>query len=89
MKDKVFIYSNVLLYIFSDNDQKKQTAKNLIKENPVISVQVLNEVSNVLYKKFAMAAVTIIEIINRLSAACSVKNITIKTIISALGIAHK
>lgn len=53
MSDKPFIDSNIFLYAFSDKDPFKQiTAKNIILPgSPIISVQVINEVSNNLLKK--------------------------------------
>lgn len=89
MKDKVFIDSNVILYLFSNIKLKKQLAKKIVKENPMISVQVLSEVSNVLYEKFKTDPASIITIINRLSDICRIKNISLKTITSALEIVQK
>ena len=55
MKDKVFIDSNIFLYSFDKRDEIKQNiAKNIVLKNYVISIQVINEVSNNLLKKFKM-----------------------------------
>ena len=52
MKDN-FIDSNIFLYAFSTKDIIKQkTAAQIITENQIISVQVINEVSVNLIKKF-------------------------------------
>ncbi|MCP4697351.1 MAG: PIN domain-containing protein [Gammaproteobacteria bacterium] len=59
MPDKAFVDTNIWIYLYlrpeNSKDQKKQQqAKKVIQdyENMVISTQVLNEVSNVLYRKY-------------------------------------
>jgi predicted nucleic acid-binding protein len=54
MNGKVFIDTNVLVYAHTDLDPRKQLlAQNLILDNDTcISTQVLQELSNVLFKKF-------------------------------------
>ena len=53
-RNKVFIDSNVLIYAYSNSEQaKQQVARQIVKENyTVISTQVLQEISNTLYRKF-------------------------------------
>ena len=52
MKDKVFIDSNIFLYVFCDKDKEKQTkASKIILDGGAISVQVINEVSANMLKK--------------------------------------
>jgi predicted nucleic acid-binding protein len=53
MKDKVFIDTNLWIYLFS-NDAKSLTVENIIKSNfnnIIISTQVLNEFFNVIVQK--------------------------------------
>jgi predicted nucleic acid-binding protein len=55
MKDRsVFLDSNILLYVYSNNETiKQQISKQLIVKNyTVISTQVLQEVSNILSRNF-------------------------------------
>ena len=55
MRDRVFIDSNIFLYAFNDGDlQKHKRAIEVIMESSyesVISIQVINEVSNNMLKK--------------------------------------
>ena len=57
MKDRIFIDSNIWIYLFAeDNSKKRVTSKSFILENAVnaifvISWQVINEVINILKKK--------------------------------------
>ncbi len=53
MQDKCFLDTNILLYIVS-NDDKKFIAKDLIKSRHTISIQVLNEFSNVSVRKLKL-----------------------------------
>lgn len=53
MQDKVFLDTNILLYAFSTKDKNKhEIAKDLVLSDAVISVQVINEVTVNLLKKF-------------------------------------
>ena len=56
MSDKIFLDSNILIYCYSNSDEKKQAiARNLAKKNNTfISTQVLNETANVLFKKYGI-----------------------------------
>ena len=53
MQDRVFLDTNILLYAFSSKEiQKHEIAKKIVLADAVISVQVINEVSVNLIKKF-------------------------------------
>lgn len=53
MKDKIFCDSNIFLYAFSNQDEKKKkVASDIITAQCTISVQVINEVSSNMIKKF-------------------------------------
>lgn len=50
-----FLDSNVVLYLLSPDAKKQAIALELLSRRPAISVQVLNEVTNVCRKKAAMS----------------------------------
>ena len=54
MRDKIFIDSNIFLYTFDKRDKRKQKISKdiVLSDNGTISIQVINEVSNNLIKKF-------------------------------------
>lgn len=54
MRDKVFIDTNVLLYLYDLDNEKKRRAKDILKGNHCISTQVLNEFSNISIKKLKL-----------------------------------
>jgi predicted nucleic acid-binding protein len=90
MKDKVFADSNVLLYLLSNDERKKKIAKIILKENPVISTQVISENVNVLIKKFKELSLSqISEHAKMLSAYCVVNPVTVSTIENAFELKEK
>ena len=90
MKDKIFADSNVLLYLLSNDERKKNIAKAILKSNPVISAQVISENVNVLIKKFKQLSLSqIAEHTKMLAAYCVVNPITVSTIEQALELKEK
>ena len=66
MPDKVFIDSNIILYLYSEDELfKLHKAQEIldIHNNTIISTQVINEVSNVLFKKFRLSAIDVEKVI--------------------------
>jgi predicted nucleic acid-binding protein len=89
MKDKIFVDTNILLYLLSDDARKKNISKNIIRQTPSISIQVLNEVANVAFRKLSLSAEKTLRIINFLSVKCSVMPVEILTIKTALKLKEK
>ena len=54
--NKTFIDSNVVIYVYSNSEKaKQQIARKIVKENyTVISTQVLQEMSNILKRKYKL-----------------------------------
>ena len=56
MRDRVFIDTNILIYNYSEEKDKRERALRIIEENQdkdiVISLQIVNEFVNILKKKF-------------------------------------
>jgi predicted nucleic acid-binding protein len=93
MQDKVFLDTNILIYCYSVDEQEKQekALKLLDKhsENSLISTQVINELSNVLFKKFKLSSVEIENTILEIDNYISIVNFTLTTQIKALKIKDK
>ncbi|HPZ08272.1 MAG TPA: PIN domain-containing protein [Candidatus Eremiobacteraeota bacterium] len=89
MKDKIFLDTNILIYATVKDRYRKNISLRLIKKNPVISTQVLNELSNVMSKKLKMNSQNIIKLIDFLEKKCEIKTIGISTIKLALNICDK
>ncbi len=71
-----FIDSNVLLYLLSKEDRKAAISRVLVREGGCISVQVLNEVANVMRKKGRCDWEEIDELQSLLRALLTVKSVT-------------
>lgn len=58
MADKVFVDTNILIYAYSEDEIEKQSIANRFledySETIIISNQVVNELVNVLFKKFKL-----------------------------------
>jgi predicted nucleic acid-binding protein len=85
MSVKLFVDSNVFLYAFCDKELSKQlTAKSIILNgSSTISVQVINEVSNNLLKKFHFRENEVSCFVENCYERYSVVNLTQYTFITA------
>jgi len=72
MKDKAFLDSNILIYLYSEDELEKQNIVNSIfdKFECVISTQTLNEFCNVCLKKLKKNVSEIIESLNEIKGSC-------------------
>ncbi|MBU3917016.1 PIN domain-containing protein [bacterium] len=76
---KVFIDTNILLYLLSSDTDKADRAETILKEGGLISVQVLNEMTNVARRKLAMSWEEINEVSALIRSICHVEALTIET----------
>ena len=88
MPDKVFLDTNILIYAYSKDEVEKQSiANNALEtygENIVISKQVINELVNVLFKKFKLSSNTIENAISELDTFMPIVDFDLTTQIKAL-----
>jgi len=86
MQDKVFLDSNVLIYLYSEDEaDKANLALKCAQETDAwISTQVLNEVSNVMYRKQRLAYADILSMVQELQNNFQVTTVTTRTIEQAL-----
>ena len=54
MRDRIFLDTNILVYDLLDEGTKQQTALQLLQSGCVISIQVLNEFTQVARKKASL-----------------------------------
>ena len=73
---QVFVDSNVLLYLLSGDEAKADKAEALLKTNPIVSVQVLNEVTWVSRRKLKLAWIEIQTLLDAIKSCCSVVALT-------------
>lgn len=81
-----FLDTNIVVYCFSDDDDKRLKALSILATKPIISAQVLNECANVLKRKLNFNLEEIIVVINRLIQECHVVPLSAEITQSALSI---
>lgn len=79
MAAKAFIDSNVILYLLSTDANKAEVAEAVLHTGGTISVQVLNEITNVAKRKLGMSWAEIDEFLAPLRTLCIVEAITLET----------
>lgn len=91
MPDKVFIDTNVLIYVYSqDEPGKQQQAISCIQQGEAwISTQVLNETTNVLKRKFSLQYPEIRIVLEEFISRFQVALVSTTTIWSALTVAER
>jgi len=86
MKDKIYIDTNVVLYLFDKDQSKKKIALEIFEEKPVISTQVINEAVNNFIRKFGFTNENCITEIKNITDKCRLKLVTPETIETALNL---
>jgi len=89
MKDKVFIDSNLWIYLFADNSEKQIIVEQIISiyfKDIIVSTQILNETYNVLYKKIKLHHSEIKQIILKIIESFSIAEVSHYDVSEALEI---
>lgn len=88
MKDNAFIDTNVFIYLYSTDEPEKRAKCLQIFENYlcVTSIQVVNEISNVMLKKFKIKSEQIMSVVQEIEQNCPVNLINLSTVQKALEI---
>ena len=89
MKDKLFADTNVLLYLLSQDAQKADQAEVVLNKGVMISVQVLNEVTQVLRRKIKLSWPEIHTFLALIQSLCTVQPLTIETHAQGLTLAER
>lgn len=91
MSDKIFLDTNIVVYLYSGDEPEKQAvALALIEQsNPVVSTQVLSELANTLSRKFGLSYDVVAQAVAEVRDACTVVPVMPYTIAQALDLAQK
>ena len=89
MSAKIFVDTNVVLYLLSDDVAKAATAELIIARRPHISVQVLNEASSIASRKLGMPLDEVMEFSDALRRLCIVEDITTDHHVLALSLIRR
>ena len=84
-----FFDSNVLLYILSGNPAEADRAEKLIGEGGMLSVQVLNEVANVVRRKMALSWKETHAFLSLLRSLLAVQSVTVEVHQTGLALAER
>ena len=88
--ERIFFDSNVMIYAYFKQDEKKQhISKQLISQNAIISTQVLQELTNTLHRKMKVDYSIVRLILRECLKNCDLKTNTFETVFRALDIAEK
>jgi predicted nucleic acid-binding protein len=86
---EAFFDSNVLIYLLSDDQAKASWAEELLGRGGTISVQVLNEITNVARRKCTMPWPEIRELLATVRALCAVVPVSEATHELGLAVAER
>jgi len=76
---EAFIDTNILLYLLSEDAEKADRAEAVLRAGGLISVQVLNEMTNVMRRKLSMPWTEINEFLTLVRSVCTIDPVTIET----------
>lgn len=72
-----FIDTNILIYLLGDDLKKAAQAECVVSLGGMVSVQVLNEMTNIMHRKIAMPWVEINEVIAIVQSLCKIEALTL------------
>lgn len=81
--------SNMVLYLLSAEEAKAETAARLLSQKGVVSVQVLNEVNNVMRRKWQMDWEEIDDFLHVLMPVCIIRPVTLSVHRLGLNLARR
>jgi predicted nucleic acid-binding protein len=79
MSVRVFVDTNVLLYLLSKDEVKADRAEEILRLNCIISVQVLNELTNVARRKLSMSWSEIGDFIDLVLGLCVLQPLSLES----------
>lgn len=85
----LFLDSSVILYLLSADAKKADQAEALLGQQPVISVQVLNEVTSVCHRKLCMPWPETQALLDAVRTSCKVVPLTVETHAKAVTLAER
>ncbi|MFZ5565361.1 MAG: PIN domain-containing protein [Thermodesulfobacteriota bacterium] len=86
---KIFIDTNVVLYLLSADTRKADRAEAIMAAGGCVSVQVLNEVASVARRKLAMPWPEVVELLSLIRSMCNVLPLTLETHETGLRVARQ
>jgi predicted nucleic acid-binding protein len=79
INSETFFDTNILLYLLSSDSLKADKAEAILQNSGIISVQVLNEITNVTRKKLSMLWPEVNEVLSLICSICRIEPLTLET----------
>lgn len=91
MPDRIFLDSNIIVYAFSKSEpEKREIARNLwCQPGAWVSTQVVNEVANVLIRKFRLPIADVSLVIDQIIRTLPILTVDVEIIRKAFAIANR
>ena len=91
MRGKAFIDTNIFIYLYSEDEPNKKSLciEYLQNHDCITSTQAINELSNVLTRKWKLPAKDVKNVISEIQSSCRIELINIEVITRALSIHEK
>jgi predicted nucleic acid-binding protein len=92
MQDKVFLDTNIIIYLYSEDEtDKNKIALDILDSynDAIISNQVINEITNVLFKKFRLSAEDVENVVLEIDNSLRIVDNSLKTQIKAVRLKGK
>ncbi|MCL2374169.1 MAG: PIN domain-containing protein [Treponema sp.] len=88
MRDKAFLDTNILVYLFSEDEHEKSKACSTVLTEYlcITSTQAINELCNVFTKKWNLPIIGIKEAVREIEGVCNIQRIDMAVISRALDI---
>lgn len=88
---KHFLDTNIIIYAYSNSELHKADKANalLFEETSLISLQVINEFSNICLKKLRLDGLAVISAIQEITRATNVVGFSLSTQLQALQLCHQ
>lgn len=86
---RLFIDTNVVLYLLSADERKANVAEALLADGGLVSVQVLNEAASVCLRKLKLPWSEVRELLDAVKACCEVLPLTLSVHEQALHLAER
>ncbi|MCL4433131.1 MAG: PIN domain-containing protein [Epsilonproteobacteria bacterium] len=88
MHDKAFLDTNILIYAYSEDEPKKRSVAlqllDSFEDHVIISKQVINEFSNILFKKFKLSSEQVENVLLEIDNVLPIVDFDLTTQIKAL-----
>ncbi len=81
--NKIALDTNILIYLYGENEEKRSISELLLAENPLIASQVVSEFINVSKRLLKLPKAELLHLVRRVFLNCKIANFTDVTLLMA------